>query len=160
MDPTEEIIKEYLEYCKRWFLIPRIQFKVPGNYSDIDFLATDGKGKFYSIEVKWYSRYQYSKSECKELARALTTKRRISAIKARTGKKPHANILIMNDSMLGQRSREEKLKIFRKQGIKVWFFDKILDEMTDKINPKGGYNSIAFQLLHMLSYHEKLAKHI
>ena len=60
MDVNEEIVREWLQLCKKQFTIDNISFKVSGpkggsNYSNIDLLAIDTEGNYYDYEVKWRS---------------------------------------------------------------------------------------------------------
>lgn len=165
MEVNEEIVEQYLK-LKKFFYIHDIQFKVWGkkggsNYSNIDFLAIDKRGKLYDIEVKFRSKYRVtkgSKSSKKwidDLVNQLKRKERSEEIKKYTDKKS-TKIIISTHQCFGrkvetrqniERVIKDKLK---ESKVIVWYFDDIINELKKYVGKYGKYDSPILQMIRLL----------
>ena len=162
MDVNEEIIKEWLHLCKGQFTIENITFKVYGkkggsNYSNIDLLAVDKNGIYYDYEIKWRSVYSLSvtdKETPKAFINQLKRKERIELIKKLIGKKKYKKVFVTTYTLFGKslKKREDFIRLFKKEGIEVLFFEDIISELVKKIEIKGRYDSPVLQTIRMLKF--------
>jgi hypothetical protein len=160
MDVNEKIITEWLYLCKNQFTISNLNFKVFGpkggsNYSNIDILATDKDHHFYDYEIKWRSVYAVASTDRETIdsfIKQMTRKERILKIKEIIGDKPYKKIFVTTKILFGK--KEEKrlfhIKRFNEKGIEVKFFDDIIQELVNKINILGRYDSQILQIIRML----------
>jgi len=160
MDVNEEIIKEWLHLCKKQFTIENICFKIVGpkggsNYSDIDLLATDGKGNFYDYEVKWRSVYSVGATDKETIGayiNQMTRRERLKKIQEIIGDKPVKRIFITTKVHFGKslKKRQSIEQEFRLANIKIMYFDDIIKELTSFVSTLGRYNSPILQTIRIL----------
>lgn len=166
MDVNEEIVVNWLNLCKEQFTIENIRFKVFGpkggsNYSDIDILAVDKNGKYYDYEIKWRSVYSLNATDGETLEafiNQMLRKERVEKIKEIIGKKQYEKIFITTKRLFGRSSEKRNFieKEFKKKGIKIIYFEELINELVDKIEIKGRYDSPILQTIRMLKYFEKI----
>lgn len=166
MDVNEEIIVEWLHICKNQFTIDNIPFKVYGpkggsNYSNIDILAADNNNKFYDYEIKWRSVYSLSTTDLEDpeaLLHQLSRRERRARIGGIIGKKAYKKVFITTHQFFGKsvEKRQKFVKFFNKNDVEVKFFEDIIDELVNKIEIKGRYDSPVLQVIRIFKLFELL----
>jgi hypothetical protein len=168
---NEEIIEQYLKLVKKWFYVTDISFRVPGNYSNIDLLAFDPQhSQYYDIEVKYRSAYtltaknrsgeDVSKKSVMELVDQFTSyPTREVTIRNYTNKQTAKKILVTTKNFLGrsQSKRNQMERAFYSElsarghdNATIWYFDDIIPELVDQLDPCGRYNTQLLQAIRMI----------
>lgn len=159
MDVNEEIVKQWLHRCKLQFTIENVTFKTFGkkggsNYSNIDILACDTNGQFYDYEIKWRSVYSLSATENEEpeaFVNQMCRSERIEKIKEIIGNKPYEKVFITTEKMFGKSSKKRKKleSLFEQNGISIYYFENIINELVSSISEKGKYDNETLQIIRM-----------
>lgn len=160
MEVNEEIVKEWLHLCKNQFTIDNISFKVYGkkggsNYSNIDILAVDNDGNYYDYEIKWRSVYSIGatdKETLEGLLHQMTRKERFEKIREIIGNKKYKKVLITSQTHFGKslEKRKNHEKYFQNNGIEIIYFEKIVNDLVEKTNVNGRYDSMLLQIIRIL----------
>lgn len=150
METTEKIVESYCRYVKGWFTIPNI--KCQGQY-EIDLLAVDTQNPKklgrYHIECGVSISGSYSKLTAKEFSLPLLRQRGKTAGQRRTLDyfiERKFNITQVHEELAkygfkdGNYSRvivtwdatEDAIELAAQQGIKIWVFPELLQEIATK----------------------------
>lgn len=171
MDVNEEIVIQYIKLIKKWFYMTDISFEVPHNYSNIDLLAYDpGNNKYYDIEVKYRSAFSLTLKNMNENAEflkfvsQLLRPERTKKIKEIIGSNKHSKVFVTTESLFGKsESKRQQVKNsfideIQKQGYdcEIWYFDKITNELFEKVDVKGKYDTELIQTIRLIKTHVKI----
>jgi len=163
MDVNEEIVRAWLQLCKNRFTMDNITFKVYGpkggsNYSNIDLLAVDARGRVFDYEVKWRSAASVSLNDHEwieeELIGQLKRRERVKRIAEIIGKKVYKRVFVTTHQLFGKgiKKRQAIERIFLKRGIEVIYFEDIIPELIERVSIFGRYDSPILQTIRMLKY--------
>ncbi|MDE2217309.1 MAG: hypothetical protein KGJ87_09155 [Planctomycetota bacterium] len=166
MDVNEIIVREWLQFCKNQFTIEDIKFKVYGskggsNYGNIDILSTDGKN-YYDYEVKWRSAWkipntQQGDESINSFIEQIFNKPREAKIREYTKGKKCNHILVIHRQMLTKKGEDSAIMKFKKKGIQILYFEDIINQLKDKIEELGRYDSEVKQIIRMLKIYRIIA---
>ncbi len=163
MNVNEEIVENWLKFCKNQFTMSNIKFKVVGkkggsNYSDIDILAVDSNGIYHVYEIKWRSKASLTKSNSDDrlnnIFNQILRKERDKISEIIRNSEYH-QYFITTRQYFGKTDVKKDFftKEFQKRNIGILYFEDILKELIDRIPIKGSYDSAILQTIRMLKYY-------
>lgn len=166
MDVNQEIVKEYFQRCKGYFVLEDVGFKRGSYPSDIDLLALDPKNAdapVLAVEVKWRGSAKIHEGEDKassihKIISQINDPYRVQRIREIIGQRNFENIFITSLHAFGEKdsTRKKHIEGFVNAGISVKFFEDIIDELVMEIGKSGKYTTAISQTIRMLKYYDHI----
>ena len=165
MDVNEKIVITWLQSCKRIFTIPDIEYD--NFHSSIDILGVDLlNNEILDIEVKSKFRITINESSKKQngyqhiYKQLSSTKRNEMINKALPNKHKFKvrKIFITTKRFLTVNKFEYWVKKFEDDGITIWFFDAIVNDLSQMSLMLNKANDEILQTLRMFNQLKKVIK--